>query len=129
MPGQARPPKGEEHRIQNEVLAALGQRTDVRVWRANVGVARPLNDPSAVVRFGVPGQADISGILAGGRRLEVEIKAPGGVQSAQQRAFQTMITTFGGLYVVARSAAEAIHAVNFALGKGGTDAGSVPVQG
>lgn len=107
----------KEKCIQNEILEALGVRRDLRIWRSNTGVARPLSDPKAVVRYGVPGQGDISGILANGRRLEIEVKAPDGVQSEQQRDFQTMINKFGGLYVVARSAAEAVAAVDAALGR------------
>ena len=56
-----------------------------------------------VVRFGVPGQADLTGILPDGRRLEVEVKSATGRQSAAQRDFQNLIERFGGLYVLARS--------------------------
>jgi hypothetical protein len=55
------------------------------------------------VRFGVPGQADISGLLSSGRRVEIEVKSATGRQSPQQRAFEAMISKFGGLYILARS--------------------------
>ena len=55
------------------------------------------------MRFGVPGQADISGILSDGRRLEIECKTSTGRQSAKQRAWQRMIEKYGGVYILARS--------------------------
>ena len=72
----------------------------MRLWRANTGVARI---GRRVVRFGVPGQADLTGILPDGRRLEVETKSATGKQSKDQRNFQRMIERFGGVYVLARS--------------------------
>ncbi len=89
-----------EKQIQNAILRAFGTLPALRMWRSNVGVARI---GRRVVRFGIPGQADLTGILPGGRRLEVEVKSPHGRQSPQQRAFQRMIERFGGLYVLARS--------------------------
>jgi len=72
----------------------------LRLWRANVGAARIGN---RVVRFGIPGQADLTGILPDGRRLEVEVKSPTGRQTPSQRAFEAMIEKFNGVYVLARS--------------------------
>lgn len=78
----------------------------MRLWRANVGVARiggPRRAGGRVVRFGLPGQADLTGILPGGVRLEIEVKGPDGRQTAEQHAFQQVIERFGGVYVLARS--------------------------
>jgi hypothetical protein len=55
----------------------------------------------------VPGQADLSGILGDGRRLEVELKTATGKQADQQRKYQAMITERRGVYILARSADEA----------------------
>ena len=52
------------------------------------------------MRFGVPGQADLTDILPDGRRLEVEAKSPAGRQTQDQRHFQRLIEHFGGLYVL-----------------------------
>ena len=90
----------KEHAIQNEILRAFGTKSEMRLWRANVGVARIGN---RVIRFGIPGQADLTGILPDGRRLEIEVKSPAGAQSDDQRNFQKMIERFGGVYVLARS--------------------------
>lgn len=119
-PGEARQQRAAadsstEKQIQADILGAVATRTDVRIWRANTGVARTM-DFRAVVRFGVVGQADLTGILLGsGRRLEVEVKAPGGVQTTEQKKYQAMIVKFGGVYIVAHSAAEAVAGVEAAL--------------
>jgi len=41
-----------------------------------------------VVRFGMRGQADLTRIVPDGRRLEIEVKAANGRQTAEQKAFQ-----------------------------------------
>jgi len=97
-----------EKAIQNDVLRAFGTKRWMRLWRANTGVAR-IGD--RVVRFGVPGQADLTGILPDGRRLEVEMKSPGRTQTEDQRNFQRMIERFGGIYVLARSVEDVAHAL------------------
>lgn len=105
-----------ESKLVAEVLIALGARADCRVWRSNSGVAKN-RATGAFVRFGVPGQGDVSGILRGGRRLEIELKTPRGRQSEEQLAFQQMIERFGGLYVLARSVDDAVAAVEGALAR------------
>ena len=89
-----------EHAIQNQILHAFGTRPDMRLWRANTGVARY---GTRTVAFGVPGQADLTGVLPGGTRLEIEVKSATGRQSRDQAAYQQMIERFGGVYVLARS--------------------------
>ena len=90
----------KEKRIQNDILRAFGTRRWMRLWRANVLAARMGN---RFVRAGVPGQADLTGILPDGRRLEAETKSATGRQTEDQRNFQRMIERFGGVYVLARS--------------------------
>lgn len=104
-----------EHAIQQAILSALGRRRDVRVWRANSGMAF---GKARAVRFGVPGQADVSGILAGGCRLELEVKRPGEKPTAQQVLFGEMIRRFGGVWAVVYSVEEAIAIVEAALALG-----------
>lgn len=100
-----------ESEIVKKTRLALGGRSDIRLWRQNTGVGLSM-DGSRVQRFGVVGGADLSGIAAGGIRLELEGKDQRGRQSAQQKAFQTMIERFGGVYIVFRSAEEAEAEVN-----------------
>ena len=103
-----------EHKLLNAILREFGTRRHFRLWRQNTGVARM---GPRVVRFGVRGQADLTGILPDGRRLEVETKSPTGRQSPDQRNFQQMIEHFGGVYVLARS----VEDVRRALAQAGYD--------
>ena len=95
--------------IQNEILRAFGTRPGLRIWRANTGVAKI---GRRVVRFGIPGQADITGILPNGLRVEIEVKSADGRQSPEQRAYETMIRKFGGVYVLARSVQDVREALS-----------------
>ena len=103
-----------EAEIHAEVLRVLGARPDLRLWRANTGAAIDTHT-HRLIRFGVPGQADLSGILAGGRRLEIEIKSARGRQTPEQLFFGAMIARFGGLYVVAHSLQDALFAIEEVL--------------
>jgi hypothetical protein len=89
-----------EKELQNAILRAFGTLPALRLWRANVGVARL---GRRVVRFGIPGQGDLTGILPDGRRVEIEVKAAAGRQTSAQRSFQEMIERFHGVYILASS--------------------------
>lgn len=113
-----------ERDIQYTILKAWGAHPRLRLWRANVGAgwfaggepARKTDAGVYPVKFGVPGQADISGLIAPwGRRLEIECKTATGRQSAEQFRFQRVVETFGGLYLLARSV-EDVDAVMNELG-------------
>ena len=114
----------DEKQLQNAILREFATRPEMRLWRANVGKAVPLSflfvvrdairdgdidtakqllSSPPVVSFGVKGQADLSGILDGGYRFEVEVKAPAGRQSKDQAIYQRVIEAKGGLYILARS--------------------------
>lgn len=82
------------------IMVYLSGRTDLRAWRMNTGA---LKTDAGFVRFGLPGQADISGIMDNGRRLEIEVKSPSGRRSPAQDRYAAMIQKFGGLYILARS--------------------------
>ena len=99
-----------EIEIVNEVLQILGQRPELcRVWRQNTGCL--LDTLGRPVRFGVNGAGDISGLLVDGRRLEIEVKTETGKQSDEQKNFEAMIRRFGGVYLLVRSAEEALRMV------------------
>lgn len=88
-----------ESEILQPTILRLGQRLDVRLWRQNTGVGRSM-DGKRVIRFGVPGGGDASGIVAPfGTRLEVETKSATGCPEASQLAFGRMIEAFGGIYL------------------------------
>ena len=101
-----------ENQIVFAVLSTWGAHPRLRIWRQNTGVGwfcdgKPArqDDPGAYpVKFGTPGQADISGLfLPSGRRLEIELKTQTGRQSKDQISFQRMIERMGGVYLLARS--------------------------
>lgn len=105
-----------ETAILQGVLLALGSRPDCRVWRNNTG---KLPDPRSGrwVSFGLKGSADILGLLRGGRFLAIETKTPAGRLRPEQLAFQRMVESLGGLYVIARSVSDAVSAVEGACCK------------
>lgn len=96
--------------IQNQILLALGAMPGVRVWRNQVGLFYTAD--GRPIRVGVVGAADISGLLAPhGRRLEIEVKTPTGRQRPEQRKYQAMIESLGGLYIVARCVEDALSPI------------------
>jgi hypothetical protein len=82
-----------------------------RFWSQPTGAAyrEDVFGNPQLIRYGVIGSADISGIVRGGRRFECEIKTGNAKQEPQQRAFQAMIEMFGGIYYVARSSEDAVR--------------------
>lgn len=104
-----------EAAIQSEIHRVIGSRADVRLWRRNIGAAR---DPRTyrLIRFGFPGQADLSGIWrrpdGAGIRLEIEVKGPRGRLTDKQRQFGEMIDRLGGVYIVARSVEDVEKGLN-----------------
>lgn len=119
-----------EKDVQRAIMLAMRGRTDLRIWPQQTGVGVPLSAVKSAVavlaighparkmlesapriRYGLPGAADLSGILADGRRLEVEVKSATGRQSEQQKAFELMMERYQGLYVLARSPEDVVAAL------------------
>lgn len=80
-----------------------------------------LNRPTRLVRAGFKGQADIGGVLTVtidgrrvGVRLEIEVKSKTGRQTAEQKTYQRIVETAGGVYVLAKSADEANQKIDSA---------------
>lgn len=125
-------PKSEKA-IVNETLVALSAMPEAIVWRHNTGqawqgkrldttpgqtiVVRPgmvvLAD-ARPVKFGLEGSGDVIGCIQG-IPVAVEDKTLTGRQGKAQERFQAAWERAGGLYVLARSAAEAIAAVKVKL--------------
>jgi len=123
-----------EGEIQQRVLLAVGGRPDARLFRNNVGVGvsgtvlRQDGPDLFLVRgrriaFGLcPGSADLIGwhsvVVTGdmvgsriARLLALEIKAPNGRPSGDQRNFIRAVQAAGGIGQVVRSEAEALAAL------------------
>jgi hypothetical protein len=96
-----------ESRIQAEILSALGRLPWLRLWRQNTGVGYT-RDGRRTIAYGLKGSADLSGVLYDGKRLEIEVKTQRGRQTQQQQAFESMLNSFGGVYIVARSPQDAL---------------------
>lgn len=110
-----------ETAIRNEILTRLsalrtpaGHRACV-VYHRYTGKARAYSQPGIVLTIGTPGMADIGGLLHTGRALEIEVKTATGRLSPEQHAWRQLVTSMGGLHIVARSADEAEAAVVEAL--------------
>jgi hypothetical protein len=100
----------------NEITAALLLRIPAafpaRVWRRNVGVAKA---GDRFIRLGVPGEADITGIVDGGYRLEIEVKAGRDRLREEQASFLSMVKLHGGIALVARDVEATMDAIRFEL--------------
>jgi len=95
-----------ETEILHAVRAALVATGRVTIWRCNGGV-----DVDRGVRYGLGvGAADLIGLLVpSGRFLGVEIKTPVGRLSMEQKLWGETVRRGGGVYIVARSAADALE--------------------
>jgi hypothetical protein len=70
-----------------------------RVWRQNSGALK--DSTGRVVRYGIVGGGDISGIIGpGGKRIEIEVKAGRDKIREQQINFARMILAAGGIYLL-----------------------------
>ena len=90
-----------EQRIQTEIRREFGSKPWCRLWRQNTGRVR--SDTGRWIELAPPGAADLTGLLADGRRFEIEVKSSTGQQSQEQRNFEAMIRKLGGVYILARS--------------------------
>ena len=75
-------------------------RQEIYHWRNNTGAVQIT--PGRFMRFGKVGSSDILGCLPGGRFLAVEVKAPEGRLSPEQKQFLADIQALGGLALVIR---------------------------
>ena len=116
--------QSENHsKLVNQTLLEIGKRfPDVVAWKNHTGQAfTPGSVTDALnciinggtfkdargmltpIRFGIVGQADISGIFKpSGRRLEIEVKTGEGRLSDEQQNFRAMIEAYGGIHIELR---------------------------
>ena len=118
-----------ETALVKRILLRIVSRPDCRVWRSNTGMAyAPLTQRGRdalkaltargdirPIHYGVPGQGDISGILKGGRRLELEAKSETGRLEKDQVDFGKMVNGLGGVWREVRSEEDAEDAVEEAM--------------
>lgn len=115
-------PRITEAQVLRGVLEYLEHDPRVLVWRSNTGGTwlPGKGGREQFVRFGLRGSADITGVIRGsGRRLEVEVKRPGGVPSPAQVAFAATMRGAGAVYLLVTSVADARQQLDAALAAGG----------
>lgn len=123
-------PEARKSQTHAQLVAAIldtyGSRVDILMYKNHVGVARALRD-DIPVRFGVPGSADILGVMCRklsvhvvdnaesmqpydrhvdmtiGHALAIECKVGRDVVRKNQRLWAEAWQRMGGLYILARS--------------------------
>lgn len=103
----------EHTKVVNDILLRCGARTDCRLWKNHVGIAKT---PDHTFKFGLKGSADILGIGNGGTFIALEVKTGKAAQSPAQKSFQKMVDKFCGIYAVVGSAAQAEKVLDLAFG-------------
>lgn len=96
--------------IQDEIRKELGNPTkypEIILWRNNSGQMIDQHGRRVVFGIGSPGGADLIGLFAG-RFIALEIKSATGQQTEEQRRFEHLVTSKGGVYTVLRSVEEAV---------------------
>lgn len=101
----------EHDQLVIKIILALAETELCKCWQQPTGAAYRKGQ---LIRYGLKGSADISGIVRGGRRLEIEVKTGQAKQHGAQPAFERMITEFGGIYFVARSVEDALNKLRIA---------------
>lgn len=98
-----------ESHLVAAILLKWGAHPRLRIARVNTGAAVI---KGRLVKFGVPGTADICGIVApSGRMLMIEAKTQTGKQRKAQEVMQRVVTQWGGLYVLARQMSDVDQAL------------------
>ena len=92
MPGE-REIRRDQTQLLFEILRAWGCHSNLRMWRQD---AEKLS-----------GMGELSGLIApNGRRLEIAVKGPRGRQTKEQKVAERVVTSLGGLYILAFSLAD-----------------------
>lgn len=100
--------------LVKQIVLAVSATKLARVWEQPTGAAYR---SGKLIHYGLVGCADISGVLIGGRRIEIEVKTGAAVQSPGQIAFQKMILEFGAIYILARDIESTIQSIRLAAEK------------
>jgi hypothetical protein len=101
-------PEGRIKRAICEYLSMLRRRGLIDFWLVHSqGMFDPVRKRMLMRNspYDRLGQADIAGILKGGRAIFIEVKA-NTKQSEHQKAFQESVESMGAVYLLARSVAE-----------------------
>jgi hypothetical protein len=89
-----------------QILLDLNRLNLGRFWEQPTGAAYR---GDRLIKYGLIGCADITGITTYGVRVEIEVKTGKATQSEGQVRFEAMIKKMGGIYCVALSSEDAIE--------------------
>lgn len=104
-----------ESEIQQEIQLAFQQEwPQSLILRQNTGAMK--DSSGRLVRFGIPGQADLRCVIDG-FAVEVEVKTTKGKQSDAQRRYEKAVERAGGIYLVCRDWEECLDAARAELSK------------
>ena len=104
-------------------MIAVGSRPDVLVWRQQVGLFHPYQQPERVVRIGIEGMSDAGMVVAVtitpemvGKTVAVavspEFKTKAGRQQGNQAGWQSAFEQRGGIYRLVRSEQDMVQLVD-----------------
>lgn len=95
--------KVKESHIQKGIMDYLKLRGVLCFKHRNVGIFRQDTKKYIPLPFGEKGISDIIGCLPNGRFLAIEVKAPGGKPTFEQKGFIERVSYMGGIGMVAYS--------------------------
>lgn len=101
--------------LRDQIILAISGSGLARVWPCEVGLFRVYDQPGKVMRVGVNGLPDITGILRNGRWIGIEVKTGKGQLRQSQINFRAMIERFGGLFIVGREVDQVISDISKSL--------------
>lgn len=104
-----------ESHLQDAIRLALGRDPQIAFFRNNIGHAVMAHGGRVTFGVGGPGGSDLIGMILG-RFAALEVKTPTGRQSPEQRQFQALVESKGGIYLLARSVEDAVAMVAQAKG-------------
>ena len=92
------------NKLLDDILFHIGSSKNIRLWVRVVGF-----DEKRKIKYGIPGESDLQGIIyPGGRMLSIEVKTGKGRLTGEQKRWRNMILKFGGIHIVARSVEEVL---------------------
>lgn len=99
--------------IVKEILASLCKKyIGIGLfYRRNTGAVEAAE---RFIKFGLPGMADISGII-NGRAIEIEVKSTKGRQTQFQKNWQKAVERVGGIYILTHTVEDCLSQIESCL--------------
>lgn len=91
-----------------DIIIAVSEAKLARLWMNPTGAAYR---NGRLIRYGLKGSADITGIMPWGQRVEIEVKTGKATQKENQENFESMIKKHGGIYLVGRSVESVLNSL------------------